>query len=484
MDENHGIGKFKIAVLLSSVGCLPLFFSFFALFAGVLLILGLFEGSGDSSAKSCVTLPTVDSVCRSITVAGVGTMSVDEYVAGVVEHEFGGAPFETKKAQAVAARSYGLAGASKDENGNCSIGDTSESFQTYSSSPSETSRQAAEETSGQILVREDGGVARAEYSSNSLPEPYNSYGNTIVMSERNLEIPRSWWQLHKTCSDASLNTAKNEKDAYGRIVYGCGHGRGMGQIAAMYLDMEKNYTYDQILEFFYGADSEYKWSLVSSTGGNSGSCSSSYNGNLVSLDSYNFGHAGLSVLDRALSSSEVDELNEYIYDEIDKAGYGTGDGVAAAGQALTYGLEQMGYYLEYRWAGGHYDFVGVDPNWGSPNFGCDSNHRCNNGMDCSGFVSWAIRTACTPSYSAPSTLSMALGPSIDISKAKPGDIMLDIDSHVRLVIKNNGDGTVIVAEEAGGSISGLVFNRTGIESGYEFIDMSDYYKNNCQSSRK
>lgn len=60
--------------------------------------------------------------------------------------------------------------------------------------------------------------------------------------------------------------------------------------------------------------------------------------------------------------------------------------------------------------------------------------------------------------------------------------MLNSGSHVRLVIKNNGDGTVIVAEESGGS-NGLIFNKYGEASGYNYIDMSSYYSKNCQSSR-
>lgn len=207
-------------------------------------------------------------------------------------------------------------------------------------------------------------------------------------------------------------------------------------------------------------------------------------GNIQNLSSYNLNHNNLKVLNRTLNASEVTALNNYINEQVDEAGYGTGAGVAAAGQALTYWLEQQGYYLEYRWGGGHSSsFTGVNSNWGSTKFGCDSNERCYNGMDCSGFVSWAIRTACNPSYGSKTTSNMNHGSSIDIEDAKPGDLMLNSGVHVRLVIKNNGDGTVIVAEEAGGSTSGLVFTKQKESRGYQFIDMSSYYQNNCKSSR-
>ncbi|MBQ8681570.1 MAG: C40 family peptidase [Bacilli bacterium] len=210
-----------------------------------------------------------------------------------------------------------------------------------------------------------------------------------------------------------------------------------------------------------------------------GPCSSTTS-NIQSLSEYNFYHNNLKVLDRKLTSSEVSELNNYIESQITKAGYGTGAAVAAAGQALTYWLENQGYYLQYRWGGGHGDsFLGVNPEWGSSAHGCDAAGLCYNGLDCSGFVSWAIRNGCNPSYGSNTTYYMKHGPAIDISKVEPGDLMLDLDSHVMLVVKNNGDGTVIVAEETGSPINGLVFSQQSPTAGYEFIDMTSYYQNNC-----
>ena len=71
---------------------------------------------------------------------------------------------------------------------------------------------------------------------------------------------------------------------------------------------------------------------------------------------------------------------------------------------------------------------------------------------------------------------------IDVSDAKPGDLMLT-KGHVRLVVKNNNDGYVIVAEAAGNPTNGLVFTKRTNESGYSFIDMESYYNSNCKASR-
>ena len=472
-----GVVKKKIILLLlgGSGAAFSAVLIALPIFIALLVVLGIISG-GSSDGSSCISTQTVGEVCKSITVSGE-TMSVDDYVAHVITQEFGGAPEETLKAQAVASRSYGVAGAKKDSQGNCVIGDTSERFQTYADTASDRAIQAAKDTSGMVLLDKDGNVARAEYSSNSLPKAYSTYGSTITMSERDLEIPRDWWEKNKTCSDSSLNQANSNKDAYGRTVYGCGHGRGMGQIAAKYLAEEKNYTYSQIIEYFYGKDSPYQWTLGSPTGSSS-NCGST----LTTLDHYTLGHAGLKILNRTLKDSEISNLESYINNEVDKAGYGTGNAVAAAGQSLVYGLEQMGYYLGYCW-GGDRSSVGVGKSWGAPSSECNSPSNVHHyyGMDCSGFVSWAIRNGCNSSFGGPTTYEMEYGPHIDVKKAKPGDIMLDTDSHVRLVVKNNEDGTVITAE-SGGSAGDLNFSKHGNESGYNYIDMSAFYKKTCKDT--
>ena len=472
-------------LMLSSTGCLPFLFGIFALFLAALMVLGIISNDDSSNLSGrCIDVKSADEVCNSIDVADYGTMSVDEYVAGVVEHEFGSAPDEVLKAQAIAARSYGIAGAAKNANGSCSVGDTSEGFQTYSNSPSERSVNAANETSGMVMINENGNIARTEYSSNSLPAPYDSYGSMITMSERNLEIPRDWFSANKTCDSSTLNNPKKETDAYGRTVYGCGHGRGMGQIAAKYLANEKNYTYDQILEFFYGQDSEYKWSLASSKDAGS-TCPSDKNGNLQTLDSYTLYHGKLKKLDYSLSDSDKKEINSFLKQEIEKAGHGTSEAVAAVGQALVFALEQKGVYLGYYWGGGHDDtsgVIGVSSKWGK-NVGIayTSNNNPTGpeyGMDCSGFVSWATRNACKSDFGAHVSGDwQSMGKKINsLSDAQPGDVLAD-SGHVQLVVKNNGDGSIIVAEET--RSYGLIFNRV-TSPNHPIYSMKDWYSKNCK----
>ena len=223
---------------------------------------------------------------------------------------------------------------------------------------------------------------------------------------------------------------------------------------------------------------------------NEGICTYNY-GSIQHLSAYTLNGNGLNVLNRTLSSTEQTQLSNYINTEINKAGFGTGAGVAAAGQALAYWLEQKGYYLQYYWGGGHYSapddegrFIGVNPNWGSSEYGCDHYGRCYWGMDCSGFVSWAIRIGCTTSYYIRGAGSMEHGPEIDISQAKPGDLMVKHDGeHVRMIIKNNGDGSVITLEETGRGYDGggLWFTKQSASNDYKIIDMSEYYKTTCDA---
>ena len=210
---------------------------------------------------------------------------------------------------------------------------------------------------------------------------------------------------------------------------------------------------------------------------------------LVPLDSYNLRHEGLNVLNHTLSDSERNDLDSYIDSEIKKAGYGTGSGVASAGQSLINWLEKKGYYLQYRWGGGHSystncsgdssDFTFSNSYWGDTcGYDDHDSSRKYFGMDCSGFVSWATRTACKAGFNQLSGSWIGLGKAISLGEAQPGDI-LDKDGHVRLVIKNNGDGSVIIAEETGAPVNGLVFNKVDNASSYTVVSMEEWYASNC-----
>lgn len=465
--------SFKIKIYIAIFG----FFFFLLFFIIFTNEISSNSSSGDNS--TCVNLPAIDNVCKSITPSGFATMSVDEYVAGVVAAEVGGMTddgLNTYKAAAIAARSYALANATKDGNGNCSV-PVGPSFQAFVETSDADIISAANDTSGMVLVK-DNSIVSSQYDALCIDseDAINYYLCQGGEDEEHLMVPRTWLESKRTSS-------------YIESTRKAVHGNGMSQNGAWYLAEDRGWDYVKILDYFYGDEDI----TLASINGATSNCTSSNNGDLDTLDSYNLSHDGLNVLDRILTSSEIEELNNYIDNEVDKAGYGTGAGVAAAGQALTYWLEQKGYYLQYRWGGGHANsadnngtFVGANSNWGSTAFGVDNNSsfpRKYWGMDCSGFVSWATRTACLPTgfNDLAGTWSSSRGTSISLSDAKPGDV-IDWSEHVQLIVKNNGDGTVIVAEAAGNPTNGLVFSLIDKPSG-NVVDMSDWYSNHCQHSR-
>ena len=131
--EGQNVSKLKTLLLIGSFLSSPFFLMIFTLFVVVLFVVGAFDGDGSGSGEKCVSLPTVSTVCKTITVAGEGTMSIDEYIAGVIKAEVGGLQDENLdmyKAGAIAARSYVLANAAKDDTGNCTV-ENGQHFQAY-----------------------------------------------------------------------------------------------------------------------------------------------------------------------------------------------------------------------------------------------------------------------------------------------------------------------------------------------------------------
>ena len=170
------------------------------------------------------------------------------------------------------------------------------------------------------------------------------------------------------------------------------------------------------------------------------------------------------------SEAAVKELNNKIKNNVDAYGRGTGNGVAAAAITLLNGFKAKGYRLGYVYGGiGHPTTVrvGVDPNK-------------SNVMDCSAFVSWAIRNGGCKKFktSLSSGQFPPLGKKVAAKDAKPGDVYAT-SGHVALVVKND-NGKPTYAEAKAPSI-GIVFSgHTGrrVREG-AIYSMTDYYNKNC-----
>lgn len=476
---------FKIKIYIA-VGCL----AFIILFVLMFVIIDDDDGGSSSSDRVCTTLPAVDSICDSVTVLNksggvIETVSLDDYVAGVITGEVGGFQDDSLNVQkvfAIAARSYALSRATKTGN-NCSI-ESSTSFQVYSSKHNDTAVTAANETSGIVLVK-DGSIQATEYDAFCFDSRDSSY-YTMCQGDP-LKIPTSWVNANvhgKVCADSSCSSYIDYKTNDGKVSH---HGRGMSQYGAYYLSIAENKSYDEILNYFYSKNGITLASLgtdkttCSSSGSSSSGC---YNG----LDEYPLKGGNATKLDTPLNtklnSSQIEEINNSIINSIESAGYGTGDAVAAAATAFIMGLYDSGYYLPYYYGGGHSGYtgdsdnhltIGINPVFGKTTTSTgESTMRNKLSLDCSGFVSWAIKNAVKSDFvGATSGAFVGYGKKISFSEVTPGDVFAN-SGHIILVVKNNGDGSVITAESTS---SGIIFNRVTASdvSQYSIVDMDDYY---------
>ena len=224
--------------------------------------------------------------------------------------------------------------------------------------------------------------------------------------------------------------------------------------------------------------------------------------NETGLSEYPLQHKNLKVLHSPLPSSDVEKINKYIKESINKAGYGTGNGVAAAASAFILGVAEKGYYVPYYAYGGHSRYsapyiIGFYPNLGQKLSKCTSfdgssnNNYCYSGFDCSGFVSWAIKNACNSNFKDKTTSGFAsLGKKTSLDKVKPGDILVAKGDHIILVVKNN-NGTIIFAESHGNhgkkDYGGAVFSSSKDSetlNSHQYVarDMSGWYSTNCKKS--
>lgn len=158
----------------------------------------------------------------------------------------------------------------------------------------------------------------------------------------------------------------------------------------------------------------------------------------------------------------------------------SGASVARAAIALIDGLHAKGFHLPYYYGGGHVSKNPiVDRQWGA-NIGTsiqkpNGSYDYYKGLDCSGFVMWAMHAAnITGAYTASGYLS--LGEHIPFSKLSPGDVIANT-GHVILVLENTGS-ELKTAESTGG---GVQYKTYGYDkaSYYTGISMSEYYANHC-----
>lgn len=388
-------------------------------------------------------------------VTGTGTYSMEDYLAGVVYAEVGGAwNMEVYKTFAVAARTFVLDEAADD----CSISGTAkkQAFKDVTDRPNEAVNmiyQAVQETAGEVLYQ-DNQLYQIQYDAFCYIDKDSNY---YTLSQQNQKIPTDWVEenvnayVYKNCpcdaNDQSMtNCWKNGKWQDG------GHGRGMSQVGSKYLITELGYTYKEVLEYYYGNEG---LSLTTPTIETSSSSSSSSSNPIVSV-------AGLEIKNTsnatklnkplnevlASSGSSVDQMNSFIRNSVVEKGAGTREGVVtAAVSMINYLYDNFNIKLPYYW-GGRYQQIGISPSFGEyrpstvSRGGTIYNYKS---FDCSGFVSWAIKNG-GYNFDAVTTNgfdSKFSKNSCNITESscigQPGDLINSAAGHVELIIAVDKD---------------------------------------------
>lgn len=214
------------------------------------------------------------------------------------------------------------------------------------------------------------------------------------------------------------------------------------------------------------------------------------------------------------NGSSIEEFNNHILDIVKKDGIGTREAAVDISSYTVNTFASYGFAIPYLFFGGHYETVvnslsqahnyaidnyyGLNPYLGEKIYhnGSEGLTRTKSngskvtypalGLDCSGFVTWALHNAgvnmqikTSGSYASLSNADIYDANNTSAYIGRPGDIFA-YDGHVALNIKyvDGSSPYYVVIEEAG---HGLAVNKYVIGSKYiknfKLVDMSYYYEN-------
>lgn len=492
--KNRGKAIKKTATILAIKFLVPKKFKI--IFVAVLLLvvfpllLAMMALATSGNISSSMGLSGYDyyaGACDKVRVKGGNLISMEEYVAGVVINEVGGFTQETLKAFAIGARTYVIQGASKSgDTDDCyyDVTNTSDSFQVYTSDKvPDNVTQAVNETRGIIITIDNkpkmfydasciytAAQARSKTPSETFDDNYVyiRYGEKTINGDNYQKIDKE-----KAKSIGTLNYYINKAEN-GTACSG-NHGWGMSQNGSAYLEAYEGYNYEKIINYYY----QNKEKLVSIYKGatSGGSYSGDYpidpNNELYSNNKFLINTSLSNVLSN--NGSSVEEFNEYLKSEIEKAGVGTREASVAAAVTLIGSLAEQGYKINYQWGGIHTE-LGINSQYGTPvgTGSCDGSYAAQGydpsvcrtnykwyGFDCGGFVTWAIYNGMQGSnspggvtvsrsnifsYSANNKISLNSNKAV----CKIGGV-LDSTGHIVLVVGHDDVNKQYIVAEATGS---------------------------------
>lgn len=390
------------------------------------------------------------------------TIDFEKYVLGVALAEIGpDAPDESLKAQIIAVRSYSLT-----RNGGMCPGNKDNCFYGYNVTTNKIRMRACE--ADQVYWDYEKDIYRQDRGSISLYSPEINSGTIwkyALSEERKAEVLAIAEDVKgKVLLDSSGNVLSTSYNSTTSDSFLAGADKG----------------YENILKDVYGSDNIS--SAECTTTGNI-----DYGDYVLSSDGHEILHQDLSSFLQSKGTS-LDEFNSLIAQNVEKAGSGTRAGVVAAAVTLIAELgNNYNVKVPYFWGGGHESAINdyAKANWGSSSCYTYANSQSYNycGLDCSGFVPWAIRNG-----GFNMSWARLAGDFQNISGAKrvslsnsavlqPGDL-LESSGHIVLVVGVDEGSSQYICAEAAGNKDGVLFTRRAFNSsGYWGVNMDGYYNN-------
>lgn len=412
-----------------------------------------------------VELINCDGTASNYTV--LETVDFEKYVLGVALAEIGpSSPDEAIKAQIVAARGFALT-----RNSGMCPGNQDGCFYGYNASTGKIRMRACE--ADQVYWDYDKDIYRQDRGAISVYSPEINSG--------------SLWKsaLDETTKEHVLQLANEVKgkvlvDSTKNVV----STNYVASTSSQFISLaNEGKNYEEILSTVY----------TNSDGFSSGECSSygniDYGDYVLSSDGHEILHQPIDSFLRSKGTS-LEEFNSLIESNVEKAGYGTRAGVVAAAVTLIGELgNNYNVKVPYFWGGGHFDgvVVGALNTWGTTQCHTYANNTSYNycGLDCSGFVSWAVKNGgfsigSTTNYARtlPNVRKVTLSNS---AVMEPGDL-LESDGHVILIIGIEESTGNYICAEASGNSAGVLFTRRPFNcSGYWGVDMEGFYETHVRS---
>lgn len=458
--------KRKIVLLLPILGIIFILLMIAAIVAVV---------SDNGNSGGLATAGYYDIGCDEVTVifvdkdynaTGTETYPLEEYVAGVVVGEVAYlGSHELDKVFAIAARTFFAA-----HHTDCTI-ESSDRYQVFKTEKSNSATEAAEETKGQVLLINNTLYSRIQYDAFAcIAEDENYY----TISQANQQVPKSWID-----SKISRTSKPEWFICDGKENLQNHHGNGISQFGALYLATEEKYDYKQILQYYLGDEITISTSgFMSSIPGLEIKDTTSAKTLNVSLKEY-----------LPTKGTSVDELNSFIKTNVTQNGVGTRAGVVTAAVSLINYLYAVDAKIPYYW-GGQYQYVGANPSFGgytSSSVSPSGNVYNYTGLDCSGFVSWAIKNGGynLSRHTTQGFHSEFAGDSCVITDSscigQPGDLINSKSCHVQMIVSvDEESGKYYIAESTGGGVIMHTWSMHTSNCGRQetrIIHMDNYYNN-------